>query len=1129
MGLGPWSQIIRSNAKATNARGLYAGEFRDKMIGMGFPEEKTDAIMALLDARAGVLGMPTDDYIANRILDITPGAARDYFDNEESYIDNTLNRFKRANLLSGADALAIIGAEKPAYLQDVEDFISGQFAKYKAGSFQPRDVAKALGMTIASQGTAGMILGNLVEKLGDSSEFGRWLTHGDQAELVMTATDQRGMSGNIRPEEAAACWFLSPAGKKALDETDRGEFRPESWTELSAIRAAMGDDRFKTMAAFTPTARNKSGNPTGNYGFDMIPAITSEINAAGKQGDTGEKLSRIVSKFRGVGEAKNGFIMHFFGIPGRATFDAVEINFWLTGVGETRHIPAAYREKWEGLSDEIRSRLNRKSVQLTQELKDVISNTRVSSVVAQRLQSRLDGLRRQLAPDNPGLTSHILHHWIWDQAKGTMTSHAGMYQAMRLAQRDKDNFKGMVEFDRENQAVIRVFESGDISTVCHELGHVFRRDMTGAEHEAARQWLGLKPGEGWDEAAEEKFARGFEAYLTAGVAPKGASAVLVGVFEKFKKWLSVIYKSFLASYTKSNDLGGARKVFDAMLDPGAHGRLERAHARSRMSLEEELSWIESVAGRLPVTRLASTIKAGSAQDCGHDSGTGHFSRGNTCGGRRGQGGSSMANYRHNLINDLKERYASRVNTKSWPNAKSWYDQVADTARDPENIDLLKNMRQQMEAGNFTEGVDEHDREDAIDFLGSVIRNMEPAAPAQRPSPQEFDDWMDELDGEAKKLGIDTASTPEPSSKSPSPEEFDDWLNELEEDYGKMATIDEDAVFAKALAAHKPEPAPSTGADWTADDLDPGDGGPAFHFKNPAAVRDAADKARQILGRDVKPRELAAMTGLSAILKHFPDNDIEIRVGANNRGPVLTLSSSGDGFVMTRTLALGDDGKPMIHNDLFEIDRDDRGEGLGINIFSSQVEESIKAGIARIECYAAGDYSTMQEGGFIGYYVWPRFGYDQRQRPGDFEPEAISDLEGILGRKLGRRTFRVAELMATEEGRDWWKRNGSDLDEATFDLSKGSLSREVLSLYRKEKGLDPADGPHRFQHRDDYRMSNHPGNPGRRKGDQAPNLTPEDDAALNRAWAKLKGRIDKEVQREQAEHDAAESRDRRRGQ
>lgn len=109
--------------------------------------------------------------------------------------------------------------------------------------------------------------------------------------------------------------------------------------------------------------------------------------------------------------------------------------------------------------------------------------------------------------------------------------------------------RGSITF-KDGGAILDLFKGQNESTLFHELGHLFLRDMQDvakatkrprvkADYEAVKKWLGAK-GDTFTVAQEEKFARGFELYLREGKAPKPE---LQSVFDKFKQWLERIYRA----------------------------------------------------------------------------------------------------------------------------------------------------------------------------------------------------------------------------------------------------------------------------------------------------------------------------------------------------------------------------------------------------------------------------------------------------------------------------------------------------------------------------------------------------------------------------------------------------------
>lgn len=127
--------------------------------------------------------------------------------------------------------------------------------------------------------------------------------------------------------------------------------------------------------------------------------------------------------------------------------------------------------------------------------------------------------------------------------------------------------KGAADVGKEGEAIIHAFEKADVSTLAHELGHVFRRDLKDADLAATEKWAGVENGQ-WNVQAEEKFARAWEKYLRSGEAPtKG----LAKVFAQFKQWLTDIYQVISGSPLAVRISPEMKQVFDRMLTPDAMG------------------------------------------------------------------------------------------------------------------------------------------------------------------------------------------------------------------------------------------------------------------------------------------------------------------------------------------------------------------------------------------------------------------------------------------------------------------------------------------------------------------------------------------------------------------------------
>jgi hypothetical protein len=156
--------------------------------------------------------------------------------------------------------------------------------------------------------------------------------------------------------------------------------------------------------------------------------------------------------------------------------------------------------------------------------------------------------------------------------------------------------------------------------------------------------------------------------------------------------------------------------------------------------------------------------------------------------------------------------------------------------------------------------------------------------------------------------------------------------------------------------------------------------------------------------------------------------------------------------MLRTLFLDKQGRRVCENILIEVEN--QGKGVGSRIFSDQAEFLAAKGFDRIKCDAARSYEKGP-GAYVGYYTWPRLGYDAPLNDQDTSKELQRN--GVLVDLLRKfpNAQRVSDLMQTPEGRAWWKEKGIALP-MEFKLSPnpdGStpLSLRVLRAYMAAKG------------------------------------------------------------------------------
>lgn len=111
--------------------------------------------------------------------------------------------------------------------------------------------------------------------------------------------------------------------------------------------------------------------------------------------------------------------------------------------------------------------------------------------------------------------------------------------------------RGALETLKDGRVIIHALDAPDVSTMVHEIGHVFEKGLTEAEQKIVKDFGGSEP-----------FARGFEKYLRDGKAPTPELKIL---FDKFKQWLTNIYQSLKGSPIAKKISPEIKQIFDRLL------------------------------------------------------------------------------------------------------------------------------------------------------------------------------------------------------------------------------------------------------------------------------------------------------------------------------------------------------------------------------------------------------------------------------------------------------------------------------------------------------------------------------------------------------------------------------------
>lgn len=514
-----------------------------------------------------------------------------------------------------ATAAALFEGGTPEYLNNIVRFVMEQRQKYTTGKMTTRDVAKAYLLTVSSQGSGEIKMGTALEAFRAAGiEFTR---DGEPLDLTPYVVRING-EDYIRPEDITGVWLLTDQGKRALDALEQtGEITPE-WAQFLRARHVFGRFGNEPDVAnpgdwwLTPGARYKRGKKGqhlagSKYNLADIKEITRQFNEAG--GDP-EKVGAVLRQLAGIGEGKVGFVKHLLGFGDEMTLDTQEANFW------KERVPAPYRSafdwgNWAHAEKEMKGMITDAFAKLRQD------PFKVGADIPEEV------------------FNHIMHHWLWDLRKKQTNRHIGMYVGQQLGQeinppvygKLSKTAKAATRFRVEDgRAVIRALNAPDITSMVHEVGHIFRRDLSGRDLDVVAKLGGLKDGaelqhlqdlfdrgELQNDPAlrqryvdtEEAFARGWERYLAEGDAPTPA---LRSLFQRFTDWMIKIYKSLkrdagkVIGFDQQPDfkIGGETVRLDAEID-GVKLRdifdrllVEQADRAEQPQLFQRADWVQAL-------------------------------------------------------------------------------------------------------------------------------------------------------------------------------------------------------------------------------------------------------------------------------------------------------------------------------------------------------------------------------------------------------------------------------------------------------------------------------------------------------------------------------------------------------
>ena len=232
------------------------------------------------------------------------------------------------------------------------------------------------------------------------------------------------------------------------------------------------------------------------------------------------------------------------------------------------------------------------------------------------------------------------------------------------------------------------------------------------------------------------------------------------------------------------------------------------------------------------------------------------------------------------------------------------------------------------------------------------------------------------------------------------------------------------------AATKEEPSP---AETALAGGKPGEFGPSpAAVRFPDGERGAKRAAKEVFGRDVSNQDLASIVGAPA----------GSTVSVTGYNGTLSISVAHPSIEAAgRTISKASNGDIIIHNDIFKTKVS--GGGFGSEMVGRQMEQAAKLGAKRVDTYAA------RGGDYVGYKVWPKYGYD-----GELSSGIRSQLRGASELPASvRNATKISDVYKSKEGIAWWDKNGSGMS-MSFDLRPGSYSMKKMASYQAERRARP---------------------------------------------------------------------------
>lgn len=167
--------------------------------------------------------------------------------------------------------------------------------------------------------------------------------------------------------------------------------------------------------------------------------------------------------------------------------------------------------------------------------------------------------------------------------------------------------------------------------------------------------------------------------------------------------------------------------------------------------------------------------------------------------------------------------------------------------------------------------------------------------------------------------------------------------------------------------------------------------------------------------------------------------IRVHISSQYAG-ALTVHVITDQYEVIRSI---DFDLRRIDNRSMVVDKEERGNGIGTNLFLNQIQTARQLQFIKLQTFTrAPSTHDDEDQDWQGYYFWANLGFL------NIETEEFT--QWCVARTLGEITLN--ELMQTEDGRALWKQQGYAWI-GEFILENGHTCSAYLNLYLQRKEID----------------------------------------------------------------------------